>query len=84
MSEEEQEKLYDLLFKDTKNKLVAKIKDFTDYVVLDARSYISSTAQNKAIIDKYKLYGYEIIEEHEGVIIVMQRTENSPPVGPAK
>ena len=66
------------------NNVVTKIKDFTDYVVLDARPYISTTAKNQAIINKYKLYGYEIIEEHEGVIIVLQRTEKSPPVGPAE
>ena len=66
------------------NNVVVKIKDFTDYVVLDARPYISTSSKNQAIINKYKLYGYEIIEEHKDVIIILQRTEKSPPVGPAE
>ena len=66
------------------NNILVKIKDFTDYVVLDARPYISSSSKNQTIINKYKLYGYEIIEEHKDVIIVLQRTEKSPPVGPAE
>lgn len=63
---------------------LVQILDFTEYVVLDARPYISASSSNDNIIAKYKLHGYEIIEEHKDIIIVLQRTEKSPPVGPAK
>ena len=54
---------------------------YTDIVVLDLRDYISDSKKAGLWTSKYLLDGYEIIEEHEGVIRVLQRTEESPPTG---
>ena len=61
------------------NQNVVTVKYFTEYVVIGA-----ATAKNQAIINKYKLFGYEVVEEDKNVITLLQRTEKSPPVGPAK
>ena len=61
----------------TTDKMLIQINYFTDIVVLDARESVD------AIVKKYKRYSYEVVEEHEGLIIVLQRTENSPPIGPS-
>ena len=55
------------------------IKQFTEYVVIGA-----ATGYNLKIINKYKLYRYKIIAQDKNLITVMQRTEKSPPVGPAE
>ncbi len=57
--------------------MVVKINYFTDIVVLDARESV------KNIVRKYQRYHYTVVEEYENVIIVLERTEQSPPVGPA-
>ncbi len=72
------DELYSATYAISTDKLLVKINYFTDVVVLDARSSVDS------IVKKYKLYRYEIVEEHEGLIIVLERTEKSPPTGPAK
>lgn len=57
---------------------------FTELVVLDLRPYISDSKKAEVWTNKYLLNGYEIIEEHEDIIRVLQRTEDSPPVGYSK
>jgi hypothetical protein len=54
---------------------------YTDIVVLDLREYISDSKKARLWTSKYLLDGYEIVEEHEGMIRVLQRTESSPPTG---
>lgn len=54
---------------------------YTDIVVLDLREYISDSKKADIWTNKYLLKGYEIVEEHEGIIRVLQRTEESPPTG---
>ena len=58
---------------------IVTVKYFTEYVVVGA-----ATAKNQAIINKYKLHGYKVIAEDKNVITLLQRTEKSPPVGPAQ
>ena len=54
---------------------------FTEVVVIDLRSYISDSKKADIWTNKYLLNGYEIVEEHEGIIRVLERTEDSPPLG---
>ena len=71
------DELYSATYGIVTDKIVT-INYFTDVVVLDARGLVDT------IVKKYKLYRYEVVEEHEGIIIVLERTESSPPVGPAQ
>ena len=54
---------------------------FTEVVVIDLRSYISDSKKADIWTNKYLLNGYEIVKEHEGIIRVLERTEDSPPLG---
>ena len=57
---------------------------FTDIVILDLRSHISDSKKAEVWTNKYLMNRYEIVEEHEGIIRVLQRTEKSPPTGYSK
>ena len=57
---------------------------FTDIVVLDLRSYISDSKKADIWTNKYRMNHYEIVVEYEGLIRVLERTENSPPTGYSK
>lgn len=54
---------------------------FTDIVILDLRSYISDSKKATIWTNKYLMNSYEIVEEYDGIIRVLERTENSPPTG---
>lgn len=57
---------------------------FTDIVVLDLREHISDSKKAAVWTSKFLMNSYEIIEEREGLIRVLQRTEDSPPTGYSK
>ena len=57
---------------------------FTDIVVLDLRSHISDSKKAEIWTNKYLMNSYEIVKEHEGLIRVLERTEDSPPTGYSK
>ncbi len=52
-----------------------EIAIYTDLVVLDLRSYISDSSKADKWSRKYLKSGYEILEEHEGIILVLQKAE---------
>ena len=54
---------------------------FTDIVILDLRPHISDSKKATVWTNKYLMNSYEIVEEHEGLIRILERTENSPPTG---
>ena len=58
-----------------------KIVYYSDYVVLDLRPYIGDSSSAKHWTNLYEYAGYEIVEEREGLIRVLARGEDSPPVG---
>ena len=57
---------------------------FTDIVILDLRAHISDSKKAEIWTNKYLMNNYEIVEEHEGLIRVLERTEASPPTGYSK
>ena len=57
---------------------------FTDIVILDLRSHISDSKKADIWTNKYLMNSYEIVEEHEGIIRILERTEDSPPTGYSK
>lgn len=65
---------------DTNNSIII----FTDIVILDLRSHISDSKKAEIWTNKYLMNKYEIVEEHEGIIRVLERTEKSPPTGYSK
>ena len=65
---------------DTYNTIII----FTDIVVLDLRPHISDSKKADIWTNKYLMNRYEIVEEREGLIRVLQRTEDSPPTGYSK
>ena len=55
---------------------------YSDYAILDLREYVSGDSKLAAHLTLlYKTAGYEIVDEREGLIRVLKRGENSPPVG---
>ena len=62
---------------DSRNTIII----FTDIVVLDLRSYISDSKKAEVWTNKYLMNSYVITEEYEGIIRVLERTEDSPPTG---
>ena len=67
---------------DTHNTVII----YTDIVILDLRSHISDSKNAELWTRKYQNQRYEIVEEfeHEGIIRVLKRTEDSPPTGYSK
>ena len=54
---------------------------FTDIVILDLRPHISDSKKASIWTNKYLMNSYEIVEEHEDLIRILKRTEDSPPTG---
>ena len=54
---------------------------FTDVVILDLRDYVSDHKNARTWTNMYLLQGYQIVEEHEGLIRVLERTDASPETG---
>ena len=54
---------------------------FTDIVILDFRAHISDTKYAISWSARYRQLGYEIVTDYEGIIQVLERTEDSPPTG---
>ena len=86
-------KIYDITI-DGKKYNEYRIIYYTDIVVLDLRSTVSSSKHADLWTALYEQQGYEIIEERwidkvdengnesrDYIIRVLERTENSPPVG---
>ena len=57
---------------------------FTDIVVLDLRPHISDSKNAKTWSNRYLMQNYKIVENHENLIMVLERTEASPPTGYSK
>lgn len=58
----------------TTGKIVSyKILMETDIVILDLRSYVSDSSNAEAWKNSYIKAGYEIVEEHEGIIMVLEK-----------
>ena len=57
---------------------------FTDIVVLDLRPHISDSKNAKIWSNRYLMQHYKIVENHENLIMVLERTEASPPTGYSK
>ena len=86
-------KIYDITI-DGKQYNEYRIIYYTDVVVLDLRSTVSSSKHADLWTSLYEQQGYEIVEERwidrvdengnetrDYIIRVLERTENSPPVG---
>ena len=48
---------------------------YTDVVVLDLRSYVSDSGNAPLWRKAYTAAGYEVVEEHEGIILVMEKKD---------
>ena len=73
-------KLYEITVDDKKYQEY-RIVYYTDVVVLDLRPTVSSSKHADLWTLLYEQQGYEVTEEREGIIRVLERTEDSPPLG---